>query len=298
MRATITIHDNRGSTARQVEWDGSRCTLGRSSACDIHVDRSVVSGHHLTFDTQGDTPVVVDAGSTNGTQVSGEPLSPGTPRPIESGEQFSIGDLRIEVAWSTPTEDLEDLTTEVDGGHVADLFGAASPGAGSLEATLEVVASDGEATSHVLPEDEGSLLIGSAPRADIRLPASFPSTFASLEATDAGFDLVPNNEDGPIDARVSLSDGWSHRLPGGARLVFHDPLESQLRDLDGPEDAPAYTSSSTPTPASSTPPSQPAETSSDASTPRDSTADTVLIGALMLLLTGALALVALFFDLF
>jgi predicted component of type VI protein secretion system len=297
MRATITIQDSQGGTARQVEWDGSRCMLGRSSACDIQVDRSVVSGHHLTFDTQGHVPVVVDAGSTNGTQIGGEPLSAGIPRPLESGDRLSVGDLRIEIAWSAPTEDLDDLTAEADGDFVADLFGAPSPEGGSLEATLDVVTSDGATTSHVLPDDAGPLLIGSDSRADIALPFGCPSAFASLKRTDTGFDLVPADEGGQIDTRISLSDGWSHHFPQGARLIFRDPLESQLGDLDGPEDVPEDTSPSTPTPAPSTSPAASTEIPSGESVSKASTTDTVIIGALLVLLTGALSLVALFFDL-
>ena len=53
--------------------------IGRSSTCDIQVDRPTVSRVHCELKIRNGTWVIDDVGSANGTYVNGEKLSAGVP---------------------------------------------------------------------------------------------------------------------------------------------------------------------------------------------------------------------------
>lgn len=64
--------------------------LGRSEQADIRLEDSFASGSHAELSLRGDTVVVEDLGSTNGTRLNGEPLT--GPRPLHPGDRIRIGD--------------------------------------------------------------------------------------------------------------------------------------------------------------------------------------------------------------
>lgn len=64
--------------------------LGRSDAADIRLEDSFASGRHTELAPHGDTMVVEDLGSTNGTYLNGEPLT--GPQPLRPGDRIRIGD--------------------------------------------------------------------------------------------------------------------------------------------------------------------------------------------------------------
>ena len=64
--------------------------LGRSDAADIRLEDSFASGRHTELGLRGDTMVVEDLGSTNGTYLNGEPLT--GPQPLRPGDRIRIGD--------------------------------------------------------------------------------------------------------------------------------------------------------------------------------------------------------------
>lgn len=67
---------------------GPRLVLGRISACDVHLLDAEVSREHAMVVREGDTLVLVDLDSSNGTLMGGERV---TRRVLEIGDQFSIG---------------------------------------------------------------------------------------------------------------------------------------------------------------------------------------------------------------
>jgi len=64
--------------------------LGRSDTADIRLEDSFASGSHAELTPHGDTVVVEDLGSTNGTFLNGQPLA--GPQPLRSGDRIRIGD--------------------------------------------------------------------------------------------------------------------------------------------------------------------------------------------------------------
>ncbi|GEM_PF-6468334 len=305
MRATIAIEARRDRTARHIDWDGTRRTLGRSSGCDIHIEHSIVSGHHLTFDTRADTPVVLDAGSTNGTDLNGRRLPAGDPRPIEPGDVITIGPVRIEVSWTSPAEDLDGLTGAFDRDSIEGLFAPPTSESEGLVASLEVVFGDGDRHVHALPDEIERLVIGSGEGADIALSARQPPAVAAIERTQSGFELIPVGDHGLLrdqegrsfSEAVELADGWVGRLKDGPRLLFRDPLESQVRAF---EDTPAEEPETGPTPEPSThTPSRETDSSAPDEPPErehPSTREILVMAALAILLAAVVCVVALFFQ--
>ena len=134
------------------------------------------------------------------------------------------------------------------------------------------------------------MVVGSRVESDLMLPPRCPAVVGTVERTQSGFAWVPSeDEDDLYDAegrRITttrpLSDGWTAQIPEGPRLIFRDPLESQLKLLEPEVEAAA--------------PEATHAASADAEP--SSRTETLLIGAVVALLGCAVALVALFFDLF
>lgn len=77
----------RGGAAYDLS-DGA--VLGRSAESDIPLEDSFASSAHARLVPQGDTMVLEDLGSTNGTYLNGEPLR--GPQPLHVGDKIRIGD--------------------------------------------------------------------------------------------------------------------------------------------------------------------------------------------------------------
>ena len=64
-------------------------TIGSLPGCDIRVDSPTVSGRHCRLTQRGQTFVLEDLASTNGTFVAGERIH--EPRGVRRGEQITLG---------------------------------------------------------------------------------------------------------------------------------------------------------------------------------------------------------------
>ena len=64
--------------------------LGRGDDVDIRLQDSFASSRHARLIPQGETTVLEDLGSTNGTRLNGEPLA--GPQPLHPGDRIQIGD--------------------------------------------------------------------------------------------------------------------------------------------------------------------------------------------------------------
>lgn len=85
---------------RDPERNEGAVTLGRDEGCDVVVDDATVSLVHARFSLEVGTPdddddgrrfFVVDAGSSNGTFVDGEPAPAGTPRRVSDQASVRFG---------------------------------------------------------------------------------------------------------------------------------------------------------------------------------------------------------------
>lgn len=75
----------------------SRITLGRTGNNDIEIDAPSVSRFHAWFvrDPKTDAWAIVDAGSKNGTQVSGKKLKPKEPMTLVNGALLKVGHVEL-----------------------------------------------------------------------------------------------------------------------------------------------------------------------------------------------------------
>jgi hypothetical protein len=72
--------------------------VGRSPGADIVIATSFVSGRHCRFSLLGESLMVEDLDSTNGTLLNGEPIS--SPVSALNGDVVSIGNVDIKVTRS------------------------------------------------------------------------------------------------------------------------------------------------------------------------------------------------------
>ena len=89
----ITIHLP-GGTEQVLEFTKNSIMLGRAAANDVCIDQGGVSRYHATITLEGDTLVVQDLGSTNGTLLSGKKIQTSN---INSGDRLVLGDVAITV---------------------------------------------------------------------------------------------------------------------------------------------------------------------------------------------------------
>lgn len=67
--------------------------IGRASDCDVFLDDVTVSRHHATITVEGDTAVLVDLGSMNGTYINRRRME-GEER-LEDGDEVQVGKFRL-----------------------------------------------------------------------------------------------------------------------------------------------------------------------------------------------------------
>lgn len=72
-------------------------TIGRSSANKLVINDTQVSGRHLQVLPQGTDYLLVDIGSSNGTTLNGQRLTPQAPQPLRSGDVIVIGNTRLTI---------------------------------------------------------------------------------------------------------------------------------------------------------------------------------------------------------
>lgn len=80
---------------RQVELPQGEFRIGRNAACDLVLNDGMVSRHHASLRTDGDSLVVEDAGSRNGVRVNGMKLT--SAKTLGHGDHVTVGSFEIVV---------------------------------------------------------------------------------------------------------------------------------------------------------------------------------------------------------
>jgi TRAP transporter TAXI family solute receptor len=70
-------------------------SIGRSSACDIIINKEFISSRHLKLILKGDKIEVIDLGSTNGTYIDGEKLEPNKTYTLAKDQVLVIGSEEV-----------------------------------------------------------------------------------------------------------------------------------------------------------------------------------------------------------
>lgn len=81
--------DHRGKT---FELTADKYTCGRSSDCDICIPDSTMSSHHCDFIRSGNSYILKDNHSTNGTKVNGNPVEE---QPLSHTDMLTLGTVDV-----------------------------------------------------------------------------------------------------------------------------------------------------------------------------------------------------------
>jgi hypothetical protein len=73
-------------------------TIGRGEDTQIQIEHADVSRHHAVFEIHHGETAITDLGSTNGTKVNDQPLTPHEPKRLEPGDTIEVGsrDVRFQ----------------------------------------------------------------------------------------------------------------------------------------------------------------------------------------------------------
>jgi pSer/pThr/pTyr-binding forkhead associated (FHA) protein len=86
-RAELVLTDG-----RRVQIGAEPLVIGRLPECGVVLADSNVSRRHAELRRNGDTVVLTDLGSTNGTRVNGAPVRE---RVLASGDEVSVGSTKL-----------------------------------------------------------------------------------------------------------------------------------------------------------------------------------------------------------
>ena len=70
-------------------------TIGRDPTCTLSLADSELSSQHAEVRVDGTGAFAIDKGSTNGTTVNGDKLTPGVPHPLRDGDMIKLGSTEL-----------------------------------------------------------------------------------------------------------------------------------------------------------------------------------------------------------
>jgi len=107
----LTIHEGGGPARRQV-LSKDVVFLGRREDNDVVLPYTFVSSRHGRLFLREGCVFAEDMGSTNGTLLNGEPLTPMAARALRPDDRLLIGEIAIQVRWTegAPRPEPEALT--------------------------------------------------------------------------------------------------------------------------------------------------------------------------------------------
>jgi pilus assembly protein CpaF len=91
---TLTITEKGGKAAAR-EFDKPEITIGRIQGNDIVLPKSNISKRHARIIQNGDSFVIIDSKSTNGTYINGKRID--APYDLQAGDKIFVGDFTIEI---------------------------------------------------------------------------------------------------------------------------------------------------------------------------------------------------------
>jgi hypothetical protein len=87
----MALVDRVFAVAKASHLPGRRIVLGRSDETDVAIPEYSISKRHCYFDFEADGIKVTDCGSTNGTIVGNQRITPGEPTMLKDGTTISLG---------------------------------------------------------------------------------------------------------------------------------------------------------------------------------------------------------------
>jgi pSer/pThr/pTyr-binding forkhead associated (FHA) protein len=290
----------KGPGELDLSFEQERIVLGRGAAADVRLPHATVSELHATVALRGNEWVLRDLGSTNGTKLSGQRLSPSVEKRVREGDVIEVGAYAL--TFHTGAFASERVTSERTVELARRLLRIAQADGGARIERPRLCVLDGErvGTSIELSDAPSRALIGSAAGAQLVLadPDVLPEHVEVIHDFEG---VLVRSLDGRSHIGMSgaafsvrrLKDGDEITL-GRTRLLFEEPAQARLEALKGEPDAtwqpPAATVERTevlPAKAEAQA-SEHAATRAERPSPRGFDADTIiyLLAALVLLASG------------
>jgi pSer/pThr/pTyr-binding forkhead associated (FHA) protein len=224
------------------EFDQARIAVGRGAGTDIRLPHAAVSTLHATFRVHDVGYVVVDEGSTNGTWVNGGRIAPGRPKALRPGDVVEVGGFRLVLATGVP---IAQATSAERTAALARKLLRAALGERSDDVTrITVLNGPGEGTVLEVPPPPVRLVIGRGEEADLRLEdgdasrehAEIVRDLDGVVLRDLGSKngLVVNDK----PARRRRLRDRDEILIGATLLLYEDPTELALEEMEVAPDAP------------------------------------------------------------
>ena len=92
---TLVIYDATGQVSKNISLSGNHWIIGRDPSCSVSIEHHKLSRKHFEILRKEGRYFIRDLGSSNGTFVQGEPISTEDWRPLYSGDEISVYDLKM-----------------------------------------------------------------------------------------------------------------------------------------------------------------------------------------------------------
>ncbi|ACY18106.1 FHA domain containing protein [Haliangium ochraceum DSM 14365] len=125
-RVPITFRIYKGDTfVREETLTQPVIKVGKLSSSHLRLDDDAVSRMHAVIEVSGPGDVsIIDLGSTKGTHVNGQKINKAK---LQSGDQISVGNTRLEIAIAGASDEEEDAPTRVHDVNGMNARAAAAP---------------------------------------------------------------------------------------------------------------------------------------------------------------------------
>ncbi|HEY0882847.1 MAG TPA: sigma 54-interacting transcriptional regulator [Archangium sp.] len=201
---------------------GQSLRIGKAPDNDVVLDHPTVSRNHLNVRRQGDTFVVQDLGSTNGTFIDGAQIKEGF---LRAGALLEVGDVQLRFQ---PMIKSLDVSPTADA-RLGDLVGASVP----MRQIFALI-------QRIAPTDSTLLLIGetgcgkgAASRTIHKLSPRATGPFVTFDCASVSENLIESelfgHEKGAFTGAVAQRVGCLERADGGT--LFLDEIDDLPLDL-------------------------------------------------------------------
>ncbi len=210
-------------------FEQARIVIGRGPGADVRLPHLTVSETHATVRLDGDSYVILDNDSKNGTQVNGTRVVQGRGKRLRDGDRIDVGvyalSFRTGVVLSQPT------TMERTAELARRLFRQSQQGAHVEGPRLCVLSGPETGKSLDVPPPPARLLLGRAEACQLVLPDPAVAQEHAELVRDLDGVLIKTlgsaeapNINGQLLAQRRLRDG-DELVLGTTRLLFEEPAD-------------------------------------------------------------------------
>jgi pSer/pThr/pTyr-binding forkhead associated (FHA) protein len=260
MAITLVVRSKDDESPLAVKLDVAVVVVGRGAGCDMVLEDPSVSVRHATLRRQGDSYVLFDEGSSNGTFTDGAKLGRGVGHVLRHGDQIRLGQVSVEVLLDeNPVEALHGLASRDLALAMADRLILAEK-LGRISQIM-VVGGPDKSRAYPLAEEDRVYIVGRDPLADFPLRDRGASRkhlavvrrgtkvhvrdLGSQNGTELGGRRLSPNVETPWHKGVRVKLGstvLSHEVPGAGSamqspelVTSSDPADSDEEPASRPE---------------------------------------------------------------